>query len=194
MNFLMLTGTNSGNARTRTLSSLLTGSSGVEVTLVGTTLDAHFAPGAGLVPFASDRWFNFNGFTLHYNNAGTDFATFSNTAIGLNNGAANLGTTTIGSTNAASGAVTIQSNGADVSINTVNGAGSDLVLNGIESPAFAGNVLWLTGANEVRQTTPGLLAEQGITWQLEGTGTARRFVLVHVLRMVLEPTHFLKTA
>ncbi|HYM20826.1 MAG TPA: hypothetical protein VEW28_07475 [Candidatus Kapabacteria bacterium] len=119
LNVLALTGVNSGNVRTRTLGSLLTGTSGVEVTLVGTTLDAHLSPAAGLQIFASDRYHNFGGFTLHFNDGGTDFATFNSGASGINNGATNAGTTTIGNTTA----------GGNVSINTkaagtvaVNGA------------------------------------------------------------------------
>src|ERR1043165_4371130 len=89
------------------------------------------------------------------------------------NNAANTGTVNIGNNSATSGAISINSGnaaGGDITINTVNnlGVGSDLVLTGIENPAFAGNVLWLTPGNEVRQSLPGQLAEQGITWQLEG--------------------------
>ncbi|HET9136321.1 MAG TPA: hypothetical protein VFO76_06785 [Candidatus Kapabacteria bacterium] len=179
VNFLVMTAPTSGAARWRTLSSFIIGTSGVEVTYAGGVADAHFAPNSGAVLFASDRFFNNNGFVLHYNNAGTDYATFAAASVNIMNNAANTGTVNIGNNSVTSGAITINSGntaGGDITINTVNnaGVGSDLVLNGIENPAFAGNVLWLTPGNEVRQSLPGQLAEQDITWQLEATGTKVR--------------------
>jgi hypothetical protein len=97
INFLVMTAPTSGNTRWRTLSSFITGSSGVEVTYVGGVADAHFGPLNSSVPFASDRFINTNGFTLHVSNSTpADFVSFngSNNAVNINN--ATVGNTNIG--------------------------------------------------------------------------------------------------
>src|SRR6185369_8304090 len=53
---LDMTAATTGNVRTRTINSLITGSQGVEVTYTGSSADAHFAPNNNTVLFTSDRF------------------------------------------------------------------------------------------------------------------------------------------
>lgn len=150
--------------------------------------------GAALYPFLANRFVNLDAFTVSFNrgaatdnmlslNGATDVVTIEgttnvnvshNTATNINTGTS-TGAVAIGNFANAAGGVTISANTNDVTINTTNGAGSDLVLTGIElvNP-IAGNLLWLTGANEVRQSAPNTNANQGLTWQLEVVDPAVR--------------------
>lgn len=180
VNLLTLTGVNSGNVRTRSLSGIITGSNGVDVSWNGVTFDAHLAANNSTVLFASDRYINTNASTLHITSggpAGTDFATFTGTTIGLNNtavGTNNIGFT--GGTNTIAGNTTINNNVNNTTqINT--GTSTGAVTIGADNVGATTNIQSRTtsiGTNSASQTvnvgTSGIVNVQGAPVNINQAG------------------------
>ncbi|MBS1902104.1 MAG: S-layer family protein [Bacteroidetes bacterium] len=180
VNLLTLTGVNSGNVRTRSLSGIITGSNGVDVSWNGVTFDAHLAANNSTVLFASDRFINTNASTLHITSggpAGTDFATFAGTTIGLNNtavGTNNIGFT--GGTNTIAGNTTINNNVNNTTqINT--GTSTGAVTIGADNVGATTNIQSRTtsiGTNSASQTvnvgTSGIVNVQGAPVNINQAG------------------------
>lgn len=110
--FLDMTTIPSGNVRTRTIGSLITGSEGVEVSYVGSSADAHFASSNANVLFVSPRFIN-----------------TSNQLLSITSG--NPGANTVLSVNGATNAVNV--NTAAYGLTTIGngvGANTQLTVNG----------------------------------------------------------------
>ena len=177
---LDLTAIPSGNVRTRTIGSLITGSQGVEVSYTGSSADAHFAPNNVSATFLSDRGINTGNFILHITGnsggPGVTYATFNgvNDAVGINNVAPNSGSTTIGNTSVG-GIVSINSSistsrtsptntlTATTTTNTITAATQNSITGGTGNTITAS-----TGNNAINAT----VAQNTITGQTGNSMTA----------------------
>ncbi len=165
---LDLTATPSGNVRTRTIGSLITGSNGVEVTYVGSSADAHFGPNNASVVFANGRFINTGtqvlSITGNSGGVGTTFASFNGNTdiVGINNNATNNGTTTIGNTTA----------GGIVSINSSVSTSRTSPTNSTLATGAAGNTMTASaGANALTgQTGNSITATTGNNTVTASTG------------------------
>ncbi|MEP7233974.1 MAG: hypothetical protein ABI778_01640 [Ignavibacteriota bacterium] len=173
--FLDMTAIATGNVRTRTINSMITGTQGVEVTYTGSSADAHFAAASGHAVFGSARYINTGANILHITNSGAaDYLTFNGNTNQVDINTATVASTNIGNAGGAStttigSGATLNLYGSSAAFNdighfaTQNGVGTSSSLNFFGQLATTNNFGTLATTNNMGTSGTSTNNIQGTT-------------------------------